>query len=551
VDLNEASSAVLTAAEIAVVQRYGVRASVEPGDVLFSPGMARQDFFVVESGEVEIRRPATTGTPESVLVRHGPGRFLGELNMLTGQSVYLTACVRIGGTVTRLLPQDFQRLMHEEAEISDIILRAFIARRAYLRIGEGARSLEIVGSRWSSPAVALRSWAARQQVPHVWMDIDDAEARANLESVGATSADIPVAITSAGILRKATPTTLARHLGMEYRPVEGRTRDLVVIGAGPAGLGAAVNAASEGLDTLLLDATALGGQAAASARIENYVGFPSGIAGADLTSRAVVQAHKFGATVSSPCAATGVHAVNGHLQVTLPNGNSEQTRAIVLATGARYRTLPITGWRRFEGTSIFYAATELEARACVPDPVVIVGGANSAGQASIFLADRGSPVTLVVRGPDPALSMSRYLLGRIEVHPRITVETESNVSALYGGDALEAVTITRSRPDVSRTLTCRALFCFIGASPATGFLQGVALDSHGFVRTDRDLHARDLQKQWPLLGREPLPYETSIPGVFAVGDVRHGSVKRVAAAVGEGSAVIGPIHALVNPQPST
>ena len=322
--------------------------------------------------------------------------------------------------------------MHEETELSDIILKVFMARRDLLRVGEGARSIQVIGSGWSSSPLTLRNWLARQQVPHTWIDVDDAAGQALAAAVGAASADMPVVITPTAVLPRATAGALAAHLGLDHTDPSGRVRDLVVIGAGPAGLGAAVCAASEGLDTLLLDRVSVGGQAAASSRIENYVGFPSGIAGADLAGQALIQAQKFGADVSTPCAAGAVRGGTGTLAVEIDGGRLVHTRAVVVATGAAYRTLPLPGWGRFEGVSIQYAATEIEARACAGQPVIVVGGANSAGQAAIFLGDRGCQVTLVVRGGDLGSSMSRYLIARLEAHRTVEVLTDSEVTALHG-----------------------------------------------------------------------------------------------------------------------
>ena len=542
----EWASLSLSTSQMRALRRFGASHAVQPGEVLFSAGDADQDLIVVESGEVEVSRPATSDSAEAIINSHGPHRFVGELNLLTGQTAYLTARVRRAGTVRRIPRQDFWRLMHEETELSDIILKVFMARRDLLRVGEGARSIQVIGSRWSSSSLSLRNWLARQQVPHTWFDVDDAAGQVLAAAVGAAGADVPVVITPTAVLRRATAGALAAHLGLDHRDPSGRVRDLVVIGAGPAGLGAAVCGASEGLDTLLLDGVSVGGQAAASSRIENYVGFPSGVAGADLAGRALIQAQKFGADVSTPCAARAVRGGSGTLAVELDGGGLVHTKAVVIATGAAYRTLPLAGWGRFEGVSIQYAATEIEARACTGQPVVVVGGANSAGQAAIFLGDRGCHVTLVARGGDLGSSMSQYLTARLEAHRTVDLVTDSDVTALHGTATLEAVSVTNHRTGMQSTVKCRRLFCFIGATPATSFLGGaVALDDHGFVATGRDVLSSGLDPAWTILNRAPLGYETSIPSVFAVGDVRSGSVKRVAAAVGEGSAAVGSVHAAI------
>ncbi|MFC7362242.1 FAD-dependent oxidoreductase [Nocardioides astragali] len=526
------------------LRAYGTSHEVAAGDILFAPGEPNENFVVIETAAVDVERPGTPDAPAALLSTHGPGQFLGELNLLTGQTPYLTARVSQAGAVTLIDKEAFARLMREDARLSDRILRMFVARRAYLRSGEGARSVEILGSRWCSESSALRTWAARQQVPHLWLDVDTTKGAALASAVQAGSLDLPVAIALGRIERNATPTSLAAMLGLQADHHDDTVRDVVIIGGGPAGLAAALCSASEGLDTLLLEGKSIGGQAAASARIENYVGFPSGIAGGELTSRALVQAHKFGAQVSNPCAVTGLSSVDGDLSVELESGSRVLTRCVVIASGAHYNTLPLDDWTQYENTSIFYAATELEARACAGGPVVIVGGANSAGQAAIFLAEAGSSVTLVLRGTDLEARMSRYLAGRVRAHPDITLSTATSVTALHGSRSLEAVDVQ----DASGTVTmlpCVGLFCFIGASPITDYLGEAARDAHGFVRTDRDLQPHDLGVMWQLMGREPLPYETSIPGVLAVGDVRAGSVKRVAAAVGEGSAAVASVHRLL------
>jgi thioredoxin reductase (NADPH) len=521
---------------------------VAMGDILFTAGDESYDFILIESGEVEIVRVATVAEPEEqVVARHGAGRFLGELNMLTGQRTYLTGRVSEAGRIYRLDPPGFRRLMAEDAELSDLILKAFLARRIVLQSGEGRRSLEILGTPLCPAAHTLRTWAARQRLPHMWFDVDQPEGQALAAAIGVTLADLPVVVTPTRTITQATAGKVAEEIGLSYQPIAGRVYDVVVVGGGPGGLAAAVYGASEGLDTMLLDADAVGGQAAASSRIENYLGFPFGLSGAELTGKAELQAQKFGAHVSTPCAVEQLHTTDGQLRLTLSDSTEVPTLSVVIATGAHYRTLPLQRWAEFEGAGIYYAATELEARTCVPDPVAVVGGANSAGQASIYLADRGSPVTLVVRGEDLDASMSRYLIDRVKTHPRITILYGTEVTALHGDRSLEGISTTSRSSGSEEKHRCHGLFCFIGALPATDWLDGVALDADGFVLTDQQLDDADLSDAWTMLGRRPLPFETSIPGVFAVGDVRHGSMKRVAAAVGEGASAIRSVHAAIAP----
>jgi thioredoxin reductase (NADPH) len=312
-------------------------------------------------------------------------------------------------------------------------------------------------------------------------------------------------------------------------------------------LAAAVYGASEGLRTILLDAIAPGGQAASSARIENYLGFPTGLSGAQLADRAEAQAIKFGAQISAPCEIAALDTESGQLAAVLTGGTRVGARAVVIATGARYRKLALEGWEKFEAAGIYYAATELEARGCAGEPVTVVGGANSAGQAALFLASSDRTVTLAVRGPDLAARMSQYLVDRILADPRIDVRTATEIIRLDGDHALDRITLTHGPTGAEEARACRGLFCFIGAEPATGWLARVALDRNGFIRTDAQLTAADLDGTWTALGRSPLPFETSVPAVFAVGDVRNGSIKRVAAAVGEGASAISSVHRAIGP----
>jgi thioredoxin reductase (NADPH) len=541
----------LSSAQVASLQRRSTPQDVVAGEVLFRAGDRAYDFVFIEVGEVEIWREETPDTAATVVARHPAGRFVGELNLLTGQAAYLTARVSEPGRIHRLNPDGFRRLMAEDAALSDLILKAFLARRKILQSGAGAASLEILGTPLSTAAHSLRNWAAREHLPHLWLDIDSPAGQSLARALDVSPEDLPVVWTPTGVLKQATAGMVAEQIGLSYQVVEGRVYDVVVVGAGPGGLAAAVYGASEGLETMLVDSVAVGGQAAASSRIENYLGFPFGLTGADLTGRAELQAQKFGAQVSTPCEVTSLEIGDGHLRLVLKDGTEIPTHAVVLATGARYRTLPLDRWADFEGAGIFYAATELEARTCTPDPVAVVGGANSAGQAAIFLADRGSHVDLVVRGSDLTAGMSRYLVDRVVSHPRITVSVETEVSALHGEQSLEAITLIArdgAAGAAGEERACKGLFCFIGAHPATGWLAGkVALDDDGFVLTDSQLDEGELPSAWALLGRRPLPFESSVPAVFAVGDVRHGSMKRVAAAVGEGASAIRSVHTAIAP----
>src|ERR1019366_5714310 len=327
-------------------------------------------------------------------------------------------------------------------------------------------------------------------------------------------------------LRRTTPGELAEHLGLSYHRAADKSIDVAVVGGGPAGLAAAVYGASEGLATILIDAVATGGQAAASSRIENYLGFPSGLSGAELTGRASIQALKFGAELSSPCKAASLDCSGGQLRVVLEDGTDIVTRSVIVATGARYRSLPLKRWPDFEGAGIYYAATEIEARVCGNQPVAVVGGANSAGQAALYLASRGSAVNVVVRGHDLFAGMSAYLADRLLATPQVTIHTDTEVTALHGDISLSRITLTNRETGEVHDAACSGLFCFIGAVPATEWLTRVALDEDGFIRTDTQLKDGDLGEIWAHMGRRPLPFETSMPAVFAAGDARSGSMKR-------------------------
>ncbi|HEY1824196.1 MAG TPA: FAD-dependent oxidoreductase [Trebonia sp.] len=527
---------------------YGTPQETRPGDVLFKPGDVDVDLIVVAQGSVEVIRTETADVPAATVAKVQAGGFVGELNLLTGQNVYLLCRVRDAGTVYRITPERLRQLMANDGELSDIIFKALIARRELLQRSTGARAVEIIGHPRSAAGLALRTYVARQRLIHVWFDAGSPAGEALMEASGLTEDDLPAVIMPGTTLKRATPGTLGQQLNLTYHRSAKKPVDVAIVGAGPAGLAAAVYGASEGLDTLLLDAVGTGGQAAASSRIENYFGFPFGLSGADLTGRAVLQALKFGAQLASPCQVVSLDADSngGRLRLNLGGGEFIDSKAVVIATGARYRALPLERWPDFEGAGIYYAATELEARGCLGSPVTIVGGANSAGQAALYLAGRGSDVSLVVRGPDIGTEMSAYLVDRLLVHPRVTVRCRSEVTRLDGADFLEEINVTDRATDTTRAQPCSGLFCFIGAEPATSWLTGIATEDNGFIRTDVQLNSADLGPAWAGLGRTPLPFETSVPAVFAVGDVRSGSMKRVAAATGEGASAIASVHKAIS-----
>jgi thioredoxin reductase (NADPH) len=526
-------------ADLAILEPLGTRRGVEAGEYLYREGDTAYDFYVVLSGLVEI--VVRADGEDRLINTHGAGRFLGELNLLSGSRVFLSARVAEPGEVLVVPVDAFRRVIATQPQLSDKILATFMARRADLLQG-AAVATRVIGSRYSPESLRLRELLARSRLPHEWLDPDgDPQVDELLRQFGVQPSDLPVVISSGTVLRRPSPGVLAEYLGLTLGRLPERRFDLVVVGGGPAGLAAAVYGASEGLRTLGLDMVAPGGQAGTSSRIENYFGFPTGISGADLIGRGLVQAEKFGAQLSAPCAAVSLGDEAGHLVIELSDGTTLAGRAVIAATGARYRRLEVDRLSEFESRGVYYAATDLEARMCAGNPVVVVGGGNSAGQAAVFLADQGSDVTVVIRGAELTANMSRYLVDRLESHPRIAIVTRSRVVGLHGGDRLSGVRV--AGPQGDETLFCAALFSFIGADPMSAWLSSrAALDGRGFVLTDRTLMPEHLDGQWNVLGRDPLPFETSCPGLFAVGDVRSGSTKRVAAAVGEGSAAVRSVH---------
>ncbi|MEY2400839.1 MAG: thioredoxin reductase [Ilumatobacteraceae bacterium] len=526
-------------AQMAALDALGTRRSVAAGEFLFREGDPSYDFFVIVSGAVDI--VVQSDGEERVITRHGARRFLGELNMLTGLRVFVTARVVEPGEVIVVPVADLRRVLATQPGLSDVILAAFMARREALLIGASA-AIRVVGSRFSPESQRVREYLARLRIPHEWRDPDhDPDVERLLREVGIAPAELPIVIVSGKVLRRPTTGELGEYLGLTVGNLPDRCFDLVIVGGGPAGLAAAVYGASEGLRTLGLDSVAPGGQAGASSRIDNYLGFPTGIAGGELTQRALVQAEKFGANLTAPCAANSLREQAGHLVVGLSDGSEVAGRAVIVATGARYRRLDVDRLDEFEGKGVYYAATAIEARECEASPVVVVGGGNSAGQAAMFLAELGSPVTVIIRGPDLNANMSRYLVDRLEVHQLIGIRTNTQITGLDGDETLRSVRVTGKDGDT--TLACAGLFSFIGAEPASEWLSGcAALDDRGFVLTDRSLKQEHLAEPWAALARPPLPFETSHPGLFAVGDVRAGSTKRVAASVGEGSAAVRSVH---------
>jgi thioredoxin reductase (NADPH) len=505
--------------------------AVESGETLFRAGDETYDFFVVESGAVAIVQGYDH--ENRVIAVHGVHRFLGELNLLSGATAQLTAVVRDPGEVIQVPAGVLRRTLADDEELSNIILRAFISRRSILI--EANAGFKVVGSGYSPDSRRIREFLNRNRIPHWWIDVErDDEADIVLKALEVGPEETPLVITAAGVLRNPSNVEVARLLGLGARGAPPPMCDVVIVGGGPAGLAAAVYGASEGLDTQVIDSVAFGGQASTSSRIENYLGFPTGISGSELAERAILQANKFGARMVVPAEAVGLTREEGHFTIALADGDKIHGRSIIVATGARYRKLDVPELERFEGAGVYYAATLAEAQMCVNDPVLIVGGGNSAGQAAMFMSQHAASCELMIRGNDLSKSMSRYLIDEIERSGRTDVLCHSEVVELHGDEALEAVTVADARTGERREMPAKALFVFIGASPHTDWLRGhVAMDEHCFLLTGRDITGEDLEHYAD--GDRPFFLETSQPGLFAVGDVHSGSIKRCATAVGEGS----------------
>jgi len=539
------SDPVLDEGQLRRLSTYGEIQAASAGDLIVPQGQAGYDFVVVLDGEVGIIS-TSTDTPVTV-ISHGPGHFLGGLSLLTGERTLLAARAVADSSILRISPSRFRAMMAAETDLADLIFNAFVARRdAPMLRGSGA-PLRIIGSRMSGATLALRSFARRQRLAHEWIDLDAPnvdEPDVVLARYGMRPADAPVVVTPTAVLRHPTVGELAHHLGFTFEPSTTDSVDLLVVGAGPGGLAAAVYGASEGLSTLVLDAVGPGGQAGTSSRIENYFGFPAGVSGGELVEQGALQAMRLGARIAMPCTVMRLEPQPDGFRMVLHDDAEVIARAVIIAVGVQYRKLPLARLEALEGAGVYYAATDLEARQCTGDPVVVIGGGNSAGQAAIHLAGRGSPVTIAIRGRDLSASMSQYLIDRIVTSPLIEVRARTEVTDLHGDDHLEAVSLQTMADDGSFVVTeqpCAGLFSFIGAVPFTDWLSPhVALDDNGFILTGRDVPEVSNSPDEDTIER--LPFETSLPGVFAIGDVRHGSMKRVAAAVGEGSSAVRSVH---------
>ena len=521
---------VLTDGQIEALRRFGSPRNVDAGEVLYRQEDTDFALLVVLHGRIAVFDDYG-GPHERVVVEHGSRMVTGSYNVLAGRASFFTGVAVEPTFLVEVQPARLRELMAQEEGLSELILRAMLRRQALL-IGEHL-GLRIIGSGYSADARRLLEFAARNHLAHSWVDVEhDAAAEALLRAFDVAPTDTPVVTWGTRVLRNPTNADLARMLGFAPGPEPADVVDLLVVGAGPAGLAASVYGASEGLSTLTLESVAVGGQAGTSTRIENYLGFPAGLSGADLAARAALQAAKFGAAISSPQLAIQLEHHPGMTTVHLSGGNTVDARAVIIATGARYRRLDLPGLADLEGTGVYYAATPEEASRYADEAVAVVGGGNSAGQAAIFLASHTRHVYLVVRR-ELAATMSRYLIDELAGHPNIEVLTHTEVTALHGRTQLQGVTVTDRAGGSGRDLDAHALFAFIGAQPHTDWLPSdLALDPAGFILTGRDIPDPDVQAV------DRLPLETSIPGIFAAGDVRSGSIKRVASAVGEGSMAV-------------
>jgi thioredoxin reductase (NADPH) len=532
----------LTPAQIARIEPHGRRRQVSAGEVLVDTGDRVVPFFVLLSGEIQVVR--SFGGVDTVIATESTGQFSGEGNMITGRRSLARLVVTRSGEVVQLSREELLALIQTDAELSEILMRAFILRRSELIAG-GIGDVVVIGSMHCAGTLRVKEFLTRNGHPYHYIDLDsDAEAQEILDRFHIDPRDVPVLICRGdAVLRNPTNERIAQCLGFNDAIDQAHVRDLVIVGAGPAGLAAAVYGASEGLDVLVLEANAPGGQAGSSSRIENYLGFPTGISGLELTGRAYAQAQKFGAEIMIAVGGTSLACERVPYLVRTGDGSRVAARALIIATGAEYRKPPIANVAQFEGAGVYYGATPMEAQICVGAEVIVVGGGNSAGQAAVFLAQTAKRVYLLVRAGGLADTMSRYLIRRIEDNSAIELHTHTEIIGLEGQSHLERVIWRNPDAGIDEVKDVRHVFMMTGATPNTRWLDGcVALDEHGFIKTGSSLSPDDLAATGWSRSRQPYLLETNRPGVFAVGDVRGGNIKRVASAVGEGSIAVAFVH---------
>lgn len=534
-DPLEAMFPKLDDAQIARLAPFGQQGDVEAGAVIVDQGDSHHGLFVVLRGSLELLNLSSGDAAIRII---GRGEFTGEVNMLSGRRSLVRLRAREAGTLLEINRANLRHIMQTDATLGEIFLNAFLLRRVYL-IANSVGDAVLIGSSHSSDTLRLRAFLTRNGHPHTYLDVEtDPTVHAILEHFAIPASDIPVLICRGELaLRNPSNAEAAACFGLNDEIDQGEVADLIVVGAGPSGLAAAVYGASEGLNVLVLERSAPGGQAGASSRIENYLGFPLGISGQDLANRAFIQAEKFGARITVARSATALKNTRSPYTVELDDGKLARGRTIIMAAGGRYRRLDLPNLAQFEGVGVYYGATRVEAEFCREEEVAVVGGGNSAGQASIFLSDIAKHVYLLVRGPCLAKTMSQYLISRIDASPRITLMVWTRIEALEGSNELERFRWRNTKTNDSGSFDIRHVFVMTGADPNTEWLQGcVKLDANGFIKTGADVN-----DDWPLR-RPPYLLESSLPGVFAVGDIRAGSVKRVASAVGEGSMAVQFVH---------
>ena len=534
----------LTPAQISRIASYGHTRSVQPGEVLIEQGDTSMPFFVVITGEIEIVRPF--GAHETLITIHGNSEFTGDVNMLSGRRSLVRARASRQSELIELDHKDLRRLVQTDAELSDILMRAFILRRVEV-IAAGVGDIVLVGSTHSAGTLRIKEFLMRNGHPYSYIDLDrDSDVQNLLDSFQILSSEIPVVIYRGQlVLRNPSNQQIADCLGFNEPIDQTQVSDLVVIGAGPSGLAAAVYGASEGLDVVVLETSSPGGQAGSSSKIENYLGFPTGISGQDLAGRAYVQAQKFGSKMLI-ARATGILCDRKPYIVQVEDGSRIPARTILISTGAQYRKLPLENLSKFEGAGVYYGATFVERQLCGGEEVIVVGGGNSAGQAAVFLAQTANRIHILVRSSSLASNMSRYLIRRIEGSPNIIVRPHTEIVALEGNNRLESVSWRNNQTGQTEQHNLRHIFVMTGADPNTDWLNGcISLDAKGFINTGPDLSSENLSTAGWELKRQPYLLETSLPGVFAAGDVRSGSIKRVASAVGEGSTAISFVHKVI------
>jgi thioredoxin reductase (NADPH) len=540
-DVPDEAFPVLTAEQIDRIRPLCTVRQVHAGEILFEQGESGVPFFILLSGGLEIVRPGLHG--ERVIVRYEAGKFSGEVSMLTGRRGMMRGRVTADGEFLELPAEGMRALIAKDPELSDIFMRALILRRVMLIKG-GEGNAVLLGSRHSAQTLRLREFLTRNGHPHTYVDLDgDSCAQEILDHFHVNINEIPVVIcNNRDVLRNPSIQELARCLGLNENIKASEVRDVVIVGAGPAGLAAAVYGASEGLDVLMIEAEFPGGQAGSSSKIENYLGFPTGVSGLELANRASAQAQKFGANILIASKVLKLNCEHRPYELSVDCGKTIRARSIVIASGAQYNRPKIENLAKFDGQGVYYGATRIEAQLCGKEDVIVVGGANSAGQAAVYLSQTAGKVHMLVRSSRLSDTMSRYLIQRIEENPAIAMHYCTEIIGLEGDTQLERVTWRDNNTSESSTHDIRHVFMMTGAAPRTEWLKGcVALDDKGFILTGRDLDPVMPEYHWPLQ-RVPLMLETSLPGVFAVGDVRSGNVKRVASAVGEGSIAISLVH---------